>query len=161
VTDVLQIGPLGVAPWSSDWLWSLPLIAWTVVFHSFGLGLVGRGVALLLQTFGRTRIPYWLSILVMGGSAMSATILHGFEGGMWSLAYLRLGALPDMRSATLYSLNAMTTYGHADLHLAPHWQLMGALEALNGWILFGLSAAFLFTIIQRVWPHVQSPASRN
>jgi len=28
---------------------------------------------------------------------------------------------------------------------------MGSLEALNGWILFGLTAAFLFAVIQKVW----------
>jgi hypothetical protein len=27
------------------------------------------------------------------------------------------------------------------------------LEALNGWILFGLTTAFLFSIMQRAWPH--------
>jgi hypothetical protein len=39
----------------------------------------------------------------------------------------------------LYSLNAMTTYGHESFDLATRWQLMGGLESLNGWILFGLS----------------------
>jgi hypothetical protein len=29
---------------------------------------------------------------------------------------------------------------------------MGALEALNGMLSFGLTTAFLFAIIQRVWP---------
>ena len=29
---------------------------------------------------------------------------------------------------------------------------MGALEALNGMLLFGLTTAFLFAMIQRVWP---------
>jgi hypothetical protein len=33
---------------------------------------------------------------------------------------------------------------------------MGALEALNGWIQFGLSTAFLFTIIQQVWSRIAS-----
>jgi hypothetical protein len=33
---------------------------------------------------------------------------------------------------------------------------MGALEALDGWILFGLTTAFLFTVIQRVWSPAQS-----
>jgi hypothetical protein len=28
---------------------------------------------------------------------------------------------------------------------------MGPLEALDGWILFGLTAAFLFALIQKVW----------
>jgi hypothetical protein len=52
----------------------------------------------------------------------------------------------------LYSLDAMTTYGHASLYLKDQWQLMSALEALNGMLLFGPTTAFLFAIIQRVWP---------
>jgi len=28
----------------------------------------------------------------------------------------------------------------------------GALEALNGMLLFGLTTAFLFALIQKVWP---------
>jgi hypothetical protein len=38
------------------------------------------------------------------------------------------------------------------LYLAAHWRLMGALEALNGMLLFGLTTAFLYGLIQRVWP---------
>ena len=30
--------------------------------------------------------------------------------------------------------------------------MMGALEALNGMLLFGLTTAFMFAMIQRVWP---------
>lgn len=52
----------------------------------------------------------------------------------------------------LYSLSALTSYGHADVFLKEKWQLMGALEALNGMLLFGLTTAFLFAMIQRVWP---------
>jgi hypothetical protein len=52
----------------------------------------------------------------------------------------------------LYSLSAMTAYGHANLYLQAHWQLMGALEAVNGMLLFGLTTAFLFAMIQGVWP---------
>jgi hypothetical protein len=52
----------------------------------------------------------------------------------------------------LYSLSALTTYGHANIFLDTKWQMMGALEALNGMLLFGLTTAFLFAMIQRVWP---------
>ena len=41
---------------------------------------------------------------------------------------------------------------HADLFLERHWQVMGALEALNGMMLFGLTTAFLFAMIQKAWP---------
>jgi hypothetical protein len=50
----------------------------------------------------------------------------------------------------LYSLKAMTTCGHANITLDLHWQMMGTLEALNGVILFGLTTAFLFSVIQSI-----------
>ena len=57
----------------------------------------------------------------------------------------------DRKDAMLYSISVMTTVGGTNLHLDPGWQLMGSLEALDGWILFGLTAAFLFVVIQKVW----------
>jgi hypothetical protein len=88
----------------------------------------------------------------MGVVALLATILHGMEGIVWAAAYRLLDALPDTHSAVLYSLSAITTYGHANIMLEPQWQLMGALEALNGILLFGLTTAFMFAMIQQVWP---------
>ncbi len=76
--------------------------------------------------------------------ALAATILHGFEGAVWAVVYRLLGASPDLKSAVLYSLEAMTSYGHENLFLAPHWRMLGALEALSGWILFGLNHRISF-----------------
>ena len=53
----------------------------------------------------------------------------------------------------LYSMGAMTTYGHQSLYLEERWWLLGTIEALNGWLLFGLSTAFLFWLIQEVSPN--------
>jgi len=93
--------------------------------------------------------------------ALSVTILHTIECILWASTYRLLGALADNKSAMLYSLNAMTSYGHTGLYLAPHWQMMGALEAFNGWILFGLTTAFLFTVIQRAWPQTYAEGPRS
>jgi hypothetical protein len=85
-------------------------------------------------------------------TVLAATALHGLEGVIWAFAYLSVGALPDYRTAMLYSISAITSYGHAGIFLADHWKMMGALEALNGMILFGLTAAFLFAMIRQLWP---------
>ena len=50
----------------------------------------------------------------------------------------------------LSSVSALTTYGHASVLLPEHWRMLGAREALNGMILFGLTTAFLFAMIQEV-----------
>jgi hypothetical protein len=138
--------------WSGNWAWSLPLIVLNVVIHVIGLGLINESVVRVLSgAIARRRFMVKFAV-VMGVAALLATVLHGIEAATLAAAYRALGALPDTKSAMLYSLSAMTSYGHANLFLAEHWQLMGALEALNGMLLFGLTTAFLFAMIQKVWP---------
>jgi hypothetical protein len=124
------------------------------LLHTLSLVLMNGRVTLFSNKIAKYRMHSFASILVMGIAVLSATVLHGIEAMIWAGAFRMLGALPDSKSAMLYSLNAMTSYGHENLHLEPQWRLMGALEALNGLILFGLTTAFLFTIIQKVWRHV-------
>jgi hypothetical protein len=138
--------------WSGNWAWSLPLIVLNVVIHVIGLVLINESVVRVLSgTTERRRLMSNFAV-VIGLAALLATILHGIEAATWAIAYRLLGALPSTRSAMLYSLSAMTSYGHANLFLEEQWQLMGALEALNGVLLFGLTTAFLFALIQKVWP---------
>jgi hypothetical protein len=151
----------GVAAWGGDWAWGLPLIVSNVVFHVFGVGLINKQVARRLSRFSRARYLTFHSAFVIGGTALAVIVLQSVEVLDWAVAYRILGALPDNRSAMLYSLNAMTSYGHVDLYLAPHWQMMGALEALNGWILFGVTTAFLFTVIEGVWSHTRLEQSET
>lgn len=141
-------GPL----WVADWMWSLPLIVACVVIHVLGLGLVNERVVQVLHDAIDRRHFLRRFALVIGVVAVFASLLHGLEAAIWAFAYWQLGALPDLRSAMLYSVSAMTTYGHASLILAPGWRMMGALEALTGMLLFGLTTAFLFAVIQKVWP---------
>ena len=139
------------ATWEADWLWSLPLIVMCVLVHVVGLILIYREVIrfMSIAVIRRRFVPMF--ILVMGLVALLATVLHGLEGTLWALAYRQLDALPDNKSAMLYSLSAITTYGHSNLFLKEQWQLMGALEALNGTLLFGLTTAFLFAMIREAW----------
>ena len=155
------------AVWNGNWAWSLPLIVVSVIFHVIGLGLINAKMLQLMGTAKHPRYFVYMFAVVMGITTLLATLLHGIEAGIWALAYRALGALPDNKSALLYSLSAITTYGHSEIWLAPHWRLMGALEALNGIILIGLTTAFMYGMIQRVWPvekrdwHVPWPGPRN
>jgi hypothetical protein len=140
-----------VPAWGADWAWGLLLILITLIFHARGLQLIGEEIKSKRSDQGRLGKLWSLPTFIIGATALSVTILHGIEGSVWAVAYRLLGALPDVKSAMLYSLNAMTSYGHANLYLEPRWEMLGALEALNGWILFGLTTAFLFNVIQKSW----------
>jgi len=140
------------ASWDGNVVWSLPLIVLSVIFHVIGLGFINVKMVQLLSVAKEHRFFVYVFAVVMGITTILATLLHGIEAGIWAAAYRLLGALPDNKSALLYSLSAITTYGHSELFLEPHWRLMGALEALNGVILIGLTTAFMYGMIQRVWP---------
>jgi hypothetical protein len=146
--------PIGIyAPWYMDWVWGIPLVLLTVTTHVFGLSVVSSDKLLLAYNAFIKRRPYAAFIVVMGLTTLAAIMLHGLEAAVWAYAYCLTGALPDFKSGMLYSLNAMTAYGHEALTLQANWHLLGAIEALNGLLLFGLSTAVLFAMIQKLSIH--------
>jgi hypothetical protein len=141
-------------PWSADWAWGLPMIVLTVMFHVTGLGFINPW---------KTRVmgqKWKYQTLLVGVVTLWIILLHAIEAFLWSTLFVYLEAVPDTPTAVLYSLNALTAYGHTDIKLERQWQLMGALESLNGWILFGLSTAYLFILIQSIWSQ-NGPAARE
>src|SRR5262249_9828137 len=54
--------------------------------------------------------------------------------------------LDSPTDALLYSVDAMSTRGASGLTLQRPWQMMGALEAVNGMLLFGVSTAYVFAV---------------
>jgi len=141
---------IGNEPWT-EWAWGIPLIVLTVLIHVIGFGRIRRRVFQAASHETQARHPEVVFVTVITLLTLLAICLHALEAGIWAAAYRFLGALPDYRSAMLYSLNAITSYGHTALSLDERWRLMGAMESLNGWLLFGLSTAFLFAVLVRVF----------
>jgi hypothetical protein len=139
-----------VVTWETNWGWALPLIVVTITVHVVGLGLVNAWIARKVHTIRSRRTFRVMFVSIMGGTSFIATALLAFEAGLWAAVYRGLNAMPTIRTAILYSLNAFTAYGHTTLDLPDKWRLLGALEALNGLLLFGLTTAFLFSAIQRM-----------
>src|SRR5208282_3129266 len=117
--------------WSADWIWGLSLIVLTLTFHVSCLGLISlRTVHIASRIISERRHSKIAFVAMIGITSLLASVLHGIEAGIWALAYRFLGAIPDFGDSMLYSVNAMTSYGHTDQILQAHWRLMGALEAL-------------------------------
>jgi hypothetical protein len=94
--------------------------------------------------------------------ALALVGLHAIEAGFWAVAYVRLGALPSPADALLYSVDSMTTRGASGLTLAHKWLMMGAIEAVNGMLLFGISTALLIAVMQRIFTATfRQPSSRR
>ncbi len=141
---------------SVNWTWGLSLIALTITIHTTGvvmMALVVLGIRPQLQT-RRLGLRHVIPIVigVVGAVGLLLAVLHGIEAAIWAAAYLWLGALDSPQDAILYSIDSMTTRGASGLMLQPHWRMMGALEAAGGMLLFGISTAYIFAVMQAYWP---------
>jgi hypothetical protein len=90
------------------------------------------------------------TVLAITGIAFVLAILHGVEALIWAIVYLRLAVLSSMGDAIVYSLGAMSTAG-SGLSVQVQWKVMGAIESFSGVLLFGISTAFLFTLMRFIW----------
>jgi hypothetical protein len=141
-----------------NWTWGLSLIALTIAIHATGVTFmvsVLHNFRVRLES-GNSRLPRVVSIAIAAFTAMGLllVVLHGIEAAFWASAYMWLGALDSPGAAILYSVDSMTTRGASGVMLQPHWQMMGALEAADGMLLFGISTAFIFTVMQFYFQHL-------
>jgi hypothetical protein len=138
-----------------SWRWGLSLIALTLAFHAafvVMMGIVAVKIRLRLETRSLDLwklVPIMICIVTALGLLLAVALV--IECGIWAAAYLLLGALDSPLDALLFSIDSMSTRGASGLTLERHWQLMGALESVNGMLLFGISTAWLFTVAQGHW----------
>ena len=140
----------------ASWTLGLSLIVLTIAIHTTGVVMMAFG----LETRIRVRVDKRkddprraIPIVIghIGAVALILAALHGLEGVLWASAYWWLGALDSFTDASVYSLATMTTLDIPGLVLPPQWRMITALEAVNGVLLFGISTAFIFAVIQAYW----------
>src|ERR1700741_4758043 len=140
----------------ASWTLGLSLIVLTVAIHTTAVVMMAVG----LETRIRARhdmhklhplhaIPFVIGHI--GAVSLILATLHGLEGILWASAYRWLGALGSFTDASVYSLGTMTTFEIPGLAVPFGWQMISALGAVNGLVLFGISTAFIFAVMQAHW----------
>ena len=140
----------------ASWSLGLSLIVLTIAIHTTAVVLMAIGLEKRIRVRVDPHQPDWLRAIPtmighIGAVALILAALHGLEGVLWALAYWWLGALDSFTDASVYALATMTTFEIPGLTLPPRFQMLSALDAVNGALLFGISTAFLFAVIQVHW----------
>lgn len=137
----------------------LSLIVLTIAIHTTAVVLMAFGLETRVRVRVDTDQPDRLRAIPtmighIGAVALTLAALHGLEGVLWASAYWWLGALDSLTDASVYALATMTTFEIPGLTLPPRFHMLSALEAMNGVLLFGISTAFLFAVMQVHWQSV-------
>ena len=91
-----------------------------------------------------------IDLTIVALAILFAFMTHLIEIAVWAVLFILCGEFQEFGTAYYLSAVNYSTLGYGDLLLTPSWRLLGPLEATNGALMFGVSAAMVFAVIQRL-----------
>ena len=99
------------------------------------------------RKLGRAGAGVLIDLTIVALVISFAFVAHLIEIALWAVLLVFCGEFQEFGTAYYFSAG---NYGSGDLLLTPSWRLLGPLEATNGVLMFGVSAAMVFAVIQRL-----------
>ena len=111
-------------------------------------GLVRFLLPVVPRAVGRS--PFWGGAAVVGAALLALQATSIAQIAVWAMTFVWCGEFADPEEAFYHSAVNFTTLGYGDIVMSRRWRLLGPLEAVNGSLMLGLSAAMLFAVMGRV-----------
>lgn len=127
---------------------SAGLVLTMTMIHAVGLLGIGRALHLEPERLRKRRIDV-RAIVLMASLGLLLFALHILEIVLFALFYLAAGVIGSIESALFFSASAYTTLGLTQT-FPEQWRLIGACEALIGFVLIGWSTAFVIGTMERL-----------
>ncbi|MBX7459095.1 two pore domain potassium channel family protein [Qipengyuania sp. 1NDH17] len=124
----------------------------TVTIHGLGLVFLSRILRLERMEEREAAISPLSAqgVAVTFGVVLGLFAIHGLEIWLYAVLYHLGGAFPDLHTAVYFSTITYGTIGYDDEGLVRAWQLVAAIEGINGILLLGWSTAFFVALIARL-----------
>jgi hypothetical protein len=101
------------------------------------------------ETRRENRSIRWLrGVTVFSRALLLIVLAQLVEIAAWAALFLAVGEFNDLPTAFYHSAMNFTTLGYGDIVMSREWRLLGPLEAVAGMLMFGISTAVLFAVIQ-------------
>ena len=137
-----------------------------IVLVMLTLGIQSAGMAGLIEWakshFARRAqaLGSWGSAVLVVRFTSLIICLHVLEILLWT-AFYRWRCLSIWESAFYFSATSYSTVGYGDVVLQPVWRLLGPVESVSGVLMCGLSASFLFAVVNRLIESSESTKSHR
>jgi hypothetical protein len=127
----------------------LPTILSTIVIH----GLAALAIVHFVrheQRLGRAGIRFRRDLIIVSGAAQLVLLAHLMEIAIWALVFEFCGEFPHLSTAVYHSAVNYTSLGYGDVVMSARWRLLGPLETADGMLMFGISTAMIFAVMERL-----------
>jgi len=79
---------------------------------------------------------------------------HMIQVAIWALLFMQLGEFSDFLTAFYHSMVNFASLGYGDIVMSEDWRLLGAIEASNGVLMFGLTAGAVLSVMSRLLANI-------
>ena len=143
MTDTVAVADLGL-----QLLVVAGFVLLMLIVHSSGL----VGISKVLHLNDDKAIPSEFGLrasFLMGTYGLMLFALHFLEIFLFAIFFRVVGAMRTLEEALYYSASCYATLG-AQMTFNEEWRLVGALEALVGFVLIGWSTAFMVRTLRKI-----------
>jgi hypothetical protein len=124
-------------------------IATTIIIHALALNATVRFVR-RKRRLGLAGKRFWLDFPIVVLAISFALVAHLIEMAIWAVLFMVCGEFQVFGTAYYHSAVSYTTLGSGDVGMSPSWSLLSPLEAADGMLMFGVSTAMIFAVIQHL-----------
>jgi Ion channel len=124
-------------------------VFWTIIIHALVLSAAVNFVR-RERRLARAGVSFWIDVVIVALVICFALAAHLAEMAVWAVLFMVCGEFRDFGTAYYHSAVNYTTLGYGDLIMTPRWRVLGPLEAANGMLMFGVTTALVFAVIQRL-----------
>lgn len=121
----------------------------TIMIHALPLGATISFIR-REKKLGRLGRSFRIDMGIVSLVISYALVAHLLEIALWAVLFMICGEFADFAGAYYHSAVNYTSLGYGDVIMSPSWKLLGPLETADGMLLFGVSTAMIFAIIQRM-----------
>lgn len=100
------------------------------------------------RKLGHVGTSFWYDFAIVAMTIAFTLVAHLVEIALWAVLLEWCGEFPQFGSAFYHSAGNYTSVGYSDVIMTPAWRLLGPLETANGMLMFGVSTAMIFAVIQ-------------
>ena len=87
---------------------------------------------------------------------MMLFIGHLAQIAIWAILFMFLGEFDSFQTAFYHSAVNFASLGYGDIVMSESWRLLGAIEASNGVLMFGLSAGTMLSVMTNLFSKYKS-----
>ncbi|HEX6736480.1 MAG TPA: potassium channel family protein [Azonexus sp.] len=93
---------------------------------------------------------FWLGVRPLLVAMLALMLGNLLQIALWGGLFVYLGEFTEAYDAIYHSAVNFTSLGYGDIVMSKTWKLLGPLEAANGVLMLGMSAAALMAILQHL-----------